>query len=160
VQRYIGGASLREGRLGLIFNALMKIPMQFFILFLGALLFVFYQFEPAPVFFNRAEWQRYAQGPGGATFRALEERHTVALVESQKAIRTWLDVRASAERAAEASARAAMVEANRRADALRAEAKAALLEANPRAKTKDSDYVFITFILSELPHGASASSSR
>src|SRR5262249_55836586 len=52
VQRYIGGASLREGRLGLMFNAVLKIPMQFVILLIGALLFVFYQFVPHPVFFN------------------------------------------------------------------------------------------------------------
>jgi SSS family solute:Na+ symporter len=53
VQRYIGGASLREGRLGLMFNAVLKIPMQFVILLLGALLFVFYQFAPHPVFLTR-----------------------------------------------------------------------------------------------------------
>jgi SSS family transporter len=154
VQRYIGGASLREGRLGLMFNALLKIPMQFLILVLGALLFVFYQFADAPVFFNQSEWQRYAGGADGAKFRALEASHAAAVAETQRAIRTWLDVRASADASGEAAARAAMVEANRRSDALRAEAKAALLAANPRAKTKDSDYVFITFILAELPHGA------
>src|SRR5207247_7135359 len=78
VQRYIAGASLREGRLGLMFNALLKIPMQFLILLLGALLFVFYQFEGSPVFFNRSEWQRHAGGAGASTFFALEERHAVA----------------------------------------------------------------------------------
>ena len=71
VQRYIGGASLREGRLGLMFNAVLKIPMQFVILLLGALLFVFYQFAPHPVFFNQAEWRRHAQD---GRFRAIEAR--------------------------------------------------------------------------------------
>jgi hypothetical protein len=66
VQRYIGGAALREGRLGLMFNALLKIPMQFFILLLGVLVFVFYQFEAdTPVFFNRVEWVRVATRPIG-----------------------------------------------------------------------------------------------
>ena len=69
VQRYIGGASVREGRLGLMFNALLKIPMQFFILLLGALVFVFYQFEPPPVFFNQAEWRRHEQGAEAAKLR-------------------------------------------------------------------------------------------
>jgi Na+/proline symporter len=154
VQRYIGGASLREGRLGLMFNALLKIPMQFLILLLGALLFVFYQFDPPPVFFNQSEWQRHARGAGGTTFLALEERHAVAVADTQKAIRVWLHARASADAAVESTARAAMIEANRRTDAVRSEAKAALLTADPRAKTKDSDYVFITFILTKLPHGA------
>jgi SSS family solute:Na+ symporter len=154
VQRYLGGSSVRESRLGLMFNALVKIPMQFLILLLGALLFVFYQFAPSPVFFNQSEWQRYARGADGAKFVALEERHAAAVTETRKAIRAWLDARASADGAVESAARAAMVEANRRTDALRSEAKAALLAANPRVKTKDSDYVFITFIVTELPHGA------
>ncbi|MGH8702361.1 MAG: sodium:solute symporter family transporter, partial [Burkholderiales bacterium] len=154
VQRYIGGASLREGRLGLLFNALLKIPMQFLILLLGALLFVFYQFEGLPVFFNQPEWQRYARGADRATFLALEERHALAVTGTQNAILDWLHARASADAGVESAARAAMVEANRRTDAVRAQAKAALLAADPRAKTKDSDYVFITFILTKLPHGA------
>ncbi len=154
VQRYIGGGSLREGRLGLMFNALLKIPMQFLILWLGALLFVFYQFERPPVFFNQSEWQRHARGPEGGTFLALEERHAVAVADTEKAIRAWLHARTSQDAAVESIPRAAMLEANRRTAAVRSEAKAALLAANPRAKTKDSDYVFITFILAELPHGA------
>jgi Na+/proline symporter len=151
VQRYIGGASLREGRLGLMFNAVLKIPMQFVILLLGALLFVFYQFAPHPVFFNQAEWRRHAQD---GRFRAIEVQHTSAAAQSQSAIRAWLEARASDDAAREASARAAMVAANQRTRAVRDDAKAALVAANPRAKTRDSDYVFITFILTQLPHGA------
>ena len=150
VQRYIGGASLREGRLGLMFNAVLKIPMQFVILLIGALLFVFYQFTAHPVFFNQAEWRRHA---GDGRFVALELRHADALAQSQSAIRAWLQARTSDDAAREASARAAMVAANNRTAAVRAEARAALAAADPRAKTKDSDYVFITFILTQLPHG-------
>src|SRR5690242_2867632 len=150
VQRYIGGASLREGRLGLIFNALLKIPMQFVILLLDALLFVFYQFTPAPVFFNQAEWRRHAQAAGGDTFVAIEAQHAAALEVKRAAIRDWLRARAADDAGGEATARAAMVAANRRTDIIRSEARAALLAADPRAKTKDSDYVFITFILAEL----------
>jgi solute:Na+ symporter, SSS family len=151
VQRYIGGASLREGRLGLMFNAVLKIPMQFVILLLGALLFVFYQFAPHPVFFNQAEWRRHAQD---GRFRAIEAQHATAVAESQSAIRAWLEARASDDAAREASARTAMVAAADRSREVRAEAKAALAAADPRAKTQDSDYVFITFIVTQLPHGA------
>ena len=150
VQRYIGGASLREGRLGLMFNAVLKIPMQFVILLIGALLFVFYQFAPHPVFFNEAEWRRHAQDP---RFVALEARHADALSQTQSAIRAWLLARASGDSAREATTRASMVAANDRTAEIRAEARAALSAADPRTKTKDSDYVFITFILNELPHG-------
>ena len=151
VQRYIGGASLREGRLGLMFNAVLKIPMQFAILLLGALLFVFYQFAPHPVFFNQAEWRRHAQD---GRFPALEARHASAVAQSESAIRAWLQARTSDDAAREASARVAMVAASHRTHEIRAEAKAALVAADPRAKTTDSDYVFITFILTQLPHGA------
>jgi solute:Na+ symporter, SSS family len=151
VQRYIGGAALREGRLGLMFNAVVKIPMQFIILLLGALLFVFYQFAPHPVFFNQAEWRRYAQD---GQFRAIEAQHASAVAQSQSAILAWLQARETHDAAREASARAAMVAASGRTDAIRAEAKAALVAADPRAKTKDSDYVFITFILTQMPHGS------
>ena len=151
VQRYIGGASLREGRLGLMFNAVLKIPMQFVILLLGALLFVFYQFAPHPVFFNQAEWRRHAHD---SRFRAIEVQHATALAQSQSAIRAWLQARAADDAGREASARTAMIAAGDRTREIRAEAKAALAAADPRAKTQDSDYVFITFILTQLPHGA------
>ncbi len=151
VQRYIAGPSLRNSRLGLMFNAVLKIPMQFVILVLGALLFVFYQFVPSPVFFNQAEWRRHAQD---SRFRAIEVEHASAVAQGQSTIRGWLEARASDDAAREASAQAAMVAASQHSLLIRTEAKAALTAADPRAKTKDSDYVFITFILTQLPHGA------
>src|SRR5499433_3331830 len=154
VQRYISGPSLRESRLGLVFNAILKIPMQFFILLLGAFLFVFYQFSQPQVFFNQSEWRRHAEGAHAEAFRSLEERYAAAVAANQVAIRDWVRARESDDAAAEGAARVTMVEANRRAESVRAEAKTALVAADPRAKTKDSDYVFITFILTELPHGA------
>ena len=154
VQRYIGGAALREGRLGLMFNALLKIPMQFFILLLGALVFVFYQFQPAPVFFNRVEWQHHVDGPNGAIFRGLEAKHAALHVVKQEKIKQWMDVRESENATLKADARSQLVVAQAATDAVRKEAKAALIAENPRAKTKDSDYVFIGFILAQLPHGA------
>jgi Na+/proline symporter len=134
-----------------MFNAVLKIPMQFVILVLGALLFVFYQFVPPPVFFNQAEWRRHAQD---GRFRAIEAEHSGAVAQSQSAIRGWLEARASNDAAREASAQAAVVAAGQHSRLIRTEAKAALAAADPRAKTKDSDYVFITFILTQLPHGA------
>lgn len=153
VQRYIGGASLREGRLGLMFNALLKIPMQFFILLLGAFVFVFYQFQPAPIFFNQAEWVHHAAGPSHDVFRSLEVKHAALHRAKQEKITAWQAARVRGNVAAEAEARAALVAAQRATDAVRTEAKAALTAADPRAKTKDSDYVFISFIVAQLPHG-------
>ena len=154
VQRYIGGAALREGRLGLMFNAVFKIPMQFLIVMLGALLFVFYQFQPdTPVFFNQTEWRRHVEGPQGATFKAIEEKYTVVHADQQAKIRTWVAARDSGNVAAETAARSAMGEAQKASDALRQEARDTLKAVDPNAQVKDSDYVFITFILTQLPHG-------
>jgi len=154
VQRYIGGAALREGRLGLMFNAAFKIPMQFFIVMVGALLFVFYQFQPnTPVFFNQTEWRRHVEGPEGATFRALEEKFSALHIGQQEKIRAWVAARQSGNVAQESAARSALAEAQKASDAVRQEARDALKAADPKAQTKDSDYVFITFILTQLPHG-------
>ena len=154
VQRYIGGAALREGRLGLMFNALFKIPMQFCIVMLGALLFVFYQFQPdTPVFFNQTEWRRHVDSREGPRFRAIEEKYAAAHAEKQIKIRAWIAARDRGESVAETSARSAMREAQRASEAIRKEARDTLLAVDPKAKTKDSDYVFITFILTQLPHG-------
>jgi Na+/proline symporter len=155
VQRYLGGASLRESRLGLMFNAVFKIPMQFFILLLGALVFVFYQFEPPPVHFNEAVWEaglRRDTGTG-TRLRAFEERYREAHTRKRHLIDRWLQARHSGDRLGERSARAGALAAHTESEGIRAEAKAALAETDPRAKTPDTDYVFITFILRYLPHG-------
>ncbi|HXI73734.1 MAG TPA: sodium:solute symporter [Verrucomicrobiae bacterium] len=154
VQRYIGGAALREGRLGLMFNAVFKIPMQFFIVMLGALLFVFYQFQPdTPVFFNQTEWRRHVDGPQGAPLKVIEEKYAVLHTSQQEKIRAWVAARDHGNAAEETAARRAMAGAQAAADAVRQEARDTLKTVDPNAQIKDSDYVFITFILTQLPHG-------
>jgi hypothetical protein len=123
---------------------------------LGALLFVFYQFHPqTPLIFNQTEWRRQADGPKGEAFRALEEKHRALHADKQAKIRAWVTARDGSDAAAESAARAAMVKAQQESDALRKDARKTLEAAAPDAKkTRDSDYVFITFILTQLPHGA------
>jgi Na+/proline symporter len=155
VQRYLGGASSREGRLGLMFNATVKIPMQFFIVVVGALLFAYFQLQPdTPVFFNRVEWQHHRQGPSATAFRAIEEKYASLHSVERERIANWLALRKTRDPAALSEAKAGMVEGQAAVDDVRKEAKQLLLSANPRANVKDSDYIFITFILSQLPHGA------
>jgi Na+/proline symporter len=153
VQRYISGASLRESRLGLMFNAVCKIPMQFAILLLGVLVFVFYQFEPAPVFFNRPAWKTEARRGSGEPLRAIERRFAAVSAEKRQLIHSWLEAKHAGDRNAEAAARAQAVAAHERSEFVRLEAKTALAAANHPLKTNDADYVFITFILERLPHG-------
>ena len=153
VQRYLSGGSLRESRLGLMFNAVFKIPMQFFILLLGVLVFVFYQFERPPVYFNRAAWNYQAEHGGAGRLRALEAEFAQAHADERLKLQDWLGARHAGDRAAAAAAFAASEAAHERGDVARAATRAALGGSGPRTTANDSDYVFITFILDYLPHG-------
>jgi Na+/proline symporter len=153
VQRYLSGASLRESRLGLIFNAVLKIPMQFFILLLGTMVFVFYQFEPPPVYFNQAVWENgIARDPDGRLNR-LQAQFDRAHEEKRAAIETWISVRRGGNDGAESAARENALEAQKRSLSVRAQARATLESLTPQAKSPDTDYVFITFVLHHLPQG-------
>src|SRR4051812_38406716 len=147
VQRYISGGSLRESRMGLMFNAVCKIPMQFFILLLGAMLFVFYQFEQPPMFFRPAAHQRVDANRKAA----LDAQFASAQSEKGYLLGYWLEARRAHQADAAAQTWAKVVEANDRMQKIRDEAKAAMSSAD--AKANDADYVFIGFILSHLPHG-------
>ena len=153
VQRYLTGASLRESRLGLMFNAVFKIPMQFFILLLGALVFVFYQFERPPVFFNQAAWHQAAANGAGDKLRTLEADFNTAHADKQRHVNAWLAARHAGDAAVAETERAAALAANARTEAARAETRTVLKANDPKALANDSDYVFVTFILGYLPHG-------
>jgi solute:Na+ symporter, SSS family len=150
VQRYISTGSLRESRLGLMFNAVFKIPMQFFILLLGVLLFSFYQFEQPPVFFNESAWTYQAVHGDGERLHKIEAEYSSAHAAKRLEIESWLRAKQSGDADAVAQAHTRVLAAQERGDAIREEAKAAL---GGPGKANDADYVFITFILHHLPHG-------
>jgi hypothetical protein len=153
VQRYLGGGSLRDGRLGLMFNALFKVPMQIFILLLGVLIFVFYQFERPPVFFNRAAWDHELAHGGASALAPVKARFDAAFADEKAQIARWLEARHSGDTRAEAGAKAAALEAEGRVEAAHAEAGRLVKAGGGGASANDNDYVFITFILDHLPHG-------
>jgi len=150
VQRYLSGASLRESRLGLMFNAVFKIPMQFFILSLGVLLFLFYQFERPPVYFNEVEWKHRAEHGDIGRLQAIETDFAAAHDRERQQLEMWLNARRAGDSGGEVAARAAVSAAHEQVEAVRAQAETAV---DPTGKKKDTDYVFITFILDYLPHG-------
>ena len=152
VQRYLGAASLRESRLGLMFNAVFKVPMQFFILFLGVLIFVFYRFERPPVYFNQAAWESQAGHGSGPRLRALDAEFAAAHADERSRLVAWIGARRSGDNAAADADRAAAAQAHGRELAAR-DATLGIISAADRRTANDSDYVFITFILKYLPHG-------
>jgi Na+/proline symporter len=153
VQRYLHGASLRESRLGLMFNAVCKIPMQAFILLLGALVFVFYQFERPPIFFNEPAWRAQADSGRPGPWRALEQEFAAGRARQEHLVEAWVAARHAGDVRAEAVARAAAQAAEAATQSIRLRAGEALHAADPRTSRTDSDYVFITFVLRHLPHG-------
>ncbi|MDP9175915.1 MAG: sodium:solute symporter [Planctomycetota bacterium] len=152
VQRYLSGASLRESRLGLMFNAVCKIPMQFFILLLGVLIFVFYQFQAPPVYFNQTAWKYQAEHGNAAQARAIEATFAAAHAEERQQLERWMTAKHSGSLDAETAARKAAIDTLEHTQDVRAQAKS-LVAKGGDAKANDADYVFITFILDYLPHG-------
>jgi len=152
VQRYISGASLRESRMGLMFNAICKIPMQFCILLLGCYLFVFYQFGRPPILFNETAWNQALATTSRPRLTELERRFEVAHNEKREAIGRWLDASHRADASAAEAFRSQAEAANDRETQARKDASQAVKDAGIKS-TNDADYVFIRFILRELPHG-------
>ena len=87
VQRYLAGGSLRASRIGLLFNAIVKVPMQFLILLLGAMVFLFYQFEKPPMFFNQPTYQRAVDYGYGPQLNALQVKFDDVFTRKRDAIR-------------------------------------------------------------------------
>lgn len=151
VGRYLGGRSIAESRLGLLFNGIVKIPMQLLILFIGILVFVFFLFERPPVFFNEPTVQQVYQSEYAQEFRALEARWEDAF-EARKVSAQALAQAHQSEAGVEA-AQAAFQERHEAMQTLRAEAKVLIKKAVPSAELKDSDYIFVSFVLKYLPTG-------
>ncbi len=149
VQRYLAGGSLKESRLGLLFNAVVKVPMQFFILLLGALVFMFYQFEKPPVYFNQPAYQRAMASGYAPQLDALQTEFDNVFAQKRDLIRNI----SSAPSNGRDAAMTRLGELNAEAHEVRDRTKAVLAQAGVDPKSKDSDYVFITFILQQMPHG-------
>jgi Na+/proline symporter len=140
VQRYLAGGSLTASRFGLLFNSIVKVPMQFLILLLGAMIFLFYQFEKPPMYFNQPAFQRAVELGHGAELNALQTQFDRVFAIKRNAIALG----APAQKLQQLDAQAREI---------RDKTKTVLERSGASPKSKDSDYVFITFVLQHLPHG-------
>jgi Na+/proline symporter len=145
VQRYLSGQSIRQSRLGLIFNGLLKVPMQFFILLVGVMVFVFYQFVNPPVFFNKNTLDKLRKTEASAKLSALETKQDsifrlkAELLQSSHNIGTALGPSLSVLQSEESG--------------IRNEVRQLVTDHVPEDESNDKDYVFISFILAYLPKG-------
>ncbi|MBD1396908.1 sodium:solute symporter [Pontibacter sp. JH31] len=153
VARYLGGRSVGESRLGLLFNGLLKIPMQFLILFIGVMVFVFYQFNQPPLFFNEAAKTKVYATEFAPEMEALESQHTALFNQKQEAVQGLVSALRTEDEAAISAAQSKVQGITDASKELRTEVKSLIAKATPDAETKDTDYVFISFVMKYLPAG-------
>ena len=153
VARYLTGQSVAQSRLGLLFNGLFKVPMQLGILFLGVMMFAFYQFAPAPLFFNPLEAHKVEIGAHGDAWRTLEVRHAALAHERAGEARAFVAARRAGDEAAEDAAARALDLDQGEDRALRGEAVKLIQATDPNAQTSDTNYIFLSFVLHFLPVG-------
>ncbi|MBJ6116776.1 sodium:solute symporter [Pontibacter sp. BT310] len=153
VARYLGGKSIAESRLGLLFNGLLKIPMQFLILFIGVMVFVFYQFNQPPVFFNEGTKTKVYATEHAEELRTLEANYSSIFEEKQQAMQGLVSALKTDDAAAIATAEAQVENLSAAGKEVREEVKTLIKTAVPDAETRDTDYVFISFVMKYLPAG-------
>ena len=153
VGRYLTGRSVTEGRMGLMFNAVLKVPMQFLILLTGVMVFLFYQFVQPPILFKRPALQAVHASARAADMTALETRYAAVFGEKRDAVRALATALESHDDATAATAQAKVKDLAARGEKIRDEAKALVAEVAPGMEAKDSDYVFLTFVVQHLPRG-------
>ena len=153
VQRYLSGQTLTQSRMGLLMNGFLKIPMQFLILFIGVLVFVFYQFIPPPVHFNQVQTEVLRQSEYGADFSRLEQSYQANFDSSRQ---VYTELLSSIDQGKEASTEeltSTLKGLKAEQQEIREEVKTLLLTHDPETETRDTDYVFMRFVMDYLPTG-------
>lgn len=142
VSRYLAGQSVSEGRLGLLFNGLLKIPMQFFILLTGVMVFVFFQLNPVPVYFNEVALEKT---------KAAKKQMVAELESKQREL--FLKKRERILKGIMNEAQNTLDNDSEREKDLRQKAQELAATVNPGLEKKDSDYIFIYFVMHHMPVG-------
>jgi len=153
VQRYLTGKNIRQSRMGLMFNAIAKVPMQYFILLVGVMVFVFYQFQSHPLLFDQSTTDFMHQSSNSQEFQDLEDQATLLFNTKKEKLETAMsiDKNLEAEKYQQLINEAKNIEGQYQG--FRADAKDLVIRTDPDHSTKDSDYVFLSFILKYMPNG-------
>jgi solute:Na+ symporter, SSS family len=150
VQRYLSGKTIVESRLGLLFNGLVKVPMQFLVLIVGVMMFIFYQFNRAPIHFNEKNVAKIAQTDH---FKQLENQYQQVFDAKKIAVYEMIDGFHQKKPDMVTNAQAKVLDYQKQEQKIRAEVKSSIKAADAGAETNDRDYTFITFVMQNLPVG-------
>ncbi|MGD0592014.1 MAG: sodium:solute symporter [Bacteroidota bacterium] len=153
VQRYLTGQSITQSRLGLLFNGLAKVPMQFFILLLGVMVFVFFQFVQPPLFFNPVEVEKVKSGKYEKEFRTLEEKQTRLFQEKSAGVRKYLEARQRNNESEIMDNRDRLQVLQQKYDAVHVQASKLIEQSDRSSDKNDTNYIFLSFVLTCLPAG-------
>lgn len=151
VQRYLTGQSVTESRMGLLLNGMLKVPMQFFILLLGVMVFVFFQFEKPPLIFNPVETEKIVASDYRDQYRQLEQMYDGTFQAKKAAIENFLQARGHGDEVAVEAARQELELATKSSDHVRGQAMDLLRENKQDAN--DTNYIFLSFVMGYLPLG-------
>ena len=143
VQRYISGKNLKESQKGLFFNAILKVPMQLFILFIGVSVFIFYQFNMSPINFNTAAVEKVRNSKFNTEFEILEQKHKDIQEEKFFLMKTFSKSKGLQQ----------IKKLQESESLIRNNAKSLISKVSPSSEVNDKDYVFINFIVNNLPNG-------
>ncbi|CAN5485449.1 hypothetical protein BH18ACI1_BH18ACI1_01450 [soil metagenome] len=153
VQRYLTAKSIDEGRTSLLMSAFLKIPMQFFILLIGVLVFVFYQFNAPPMIFNSVQAEKAAYGERAAEYKTLENEYKLVHTLREKAALDFVSAEKQTDETASAIARKDYTQANDEFNKTRKNAVEFIKSANGEKDFNDVNYVFPTFVVQNMPMG-------
>ncbi|WP_288072512.1 sodium:solute symporter [Hydrotalea sp.] len=145
VGRYLTAKNDKESKMGLLLNGLVKVPMQFGILLIGALLFTFYQFSDQPIFFNNVVHEQLLSSSQKHNAISLEQQYNQINAEKQVALKTW--------NTEPDKARAKLQELNVHSQQLKTSYQGLFQKAGITGDTNDTNYIFLRFVVDYLPHG-------
>ena len=153
VQRYLGGSSIKQSKMGLLTNGIVKLPMQFFILLTGAMVFVFFQFVTPPLFFNPVQENKVKSGIYSEQYKQLEEKYHNLNEEKQKHLREMLSSIDKGNASQTDNEQEKVQSIHKEEIQTRESALTLIKEANPDADTNDTNYIFLSFVIHYLPIG-------
>ena len=153
VQRYLTGKSLAQSRLGLIMNGLLKIPMQLIILFIGVMVFVFYQFNTPPIFFNKVELNNIKSSNYSEEVNNLENEFKVLHDKKTVDIYSLLDAQKNEDKGRVQELKRSVLSIESKMHEINNNVKTIVIKNNPSAETNDKDYIFMSYVIDYLPTG-------
>ncbi len=153
VQRYLTGKSVAQSRLGLLFNGIVKVPMQFSILFLGAMLFVFYQFVMPPLYFNPVESAKVKHSVHAAEYYTLREEYSRLFEAKKTGINELVAAMHSGDKAKIEKADSDLKEIREKIGTVRESAVQVIKKTDPNSDGNDTNYIFLSFVIHFLPEG-------